>query len=171
MIGIDVYIDSYTKIKNIDKAIIGNHVGIDCFTYISSQLEIGDYVHISSNVSVIGGLQSKLIMEDFTSISAGCRIICCSDNFNESLLNPLVPIKYRQILGSFVKFERFSAIGTNCIVKWDVTLAEGSIVGMGGVLINNTIPWGIYIGNPARLIGYRNKENILDNAKKLGYDY
>jgi galactoside O-acetyltransferase len=48
-------------------------------------------------------------------------------------------------------------------------MAEGSVLGAGAVLTKDTEPWMVYTGIPAKPIKMRNKELILENARKLGY--
>ena len=170
-IGIDLFVDSTSVIKRPHLIEIGNHVAIDVGVYISTMANIGDYVHIAPYSCVIGGEDSKLIMEDFSGISAGCKILCGSDDYTKGLMNPQVPIELRNTKISFVKFERFSCVGVNCVVMPGVTLAEGSVVGSNSVLTKDTEPWTIYVGSPAKPIKMRDKKIILENAKKLGYEF
>jgi hypothetical protein len=43
--------------------------------YISTEATIGNYAHIAPYTVIIGGIMSKLVMEDFSGIAAGCKII------------------------------------------------------------------------------------------------
>jgi galactoside O-acetyltransferase len=70
-----------------------------------------------------------------------------------------------------VKFERFAGCGVNCSIMPGVTLAEGSILGANSLLTKDTEPWTIYVGSPAKPIKMREKETIINNAKKLGYEF
>jgi galactoside O-acetyltransferase len=77
---------------------IGSYSQIDDFVFINAGFgsSIGKFVHISSFVSVIGG--GQFIIEDFSSLSAGCRIITGSDDFKGPYLsNPTVPAKYKNV--------------------------------------------------------------------------
>lgn len=168
--GIDLFIANTAIIKHPSDIILGNHVAIDHYVYLSTSAEIGDYVHIAPSVSIIGGKDSVLQMGEFSGIAANCTIVCGSDDFTKGMLNPQVPIKYRQPKLGFVTFEPFSCVGVNCTVMPNVTLAEGSVVGAGSVVTKNTEPWGIYIGSPAKLVGYREYDVILKGARELGYE-
>jgi dTDP-4-amino-4,6-dideoxy-D-glucose acyltransferase len=154
-----------------DYCITGSHVSIDKWVYCSVRLEIyGNYVHIAPFSSIIGGTLGKCIMGHFTGISAGGRIICASDDFVNSLLCPIVPIKYRSVKGGIITLKDFSLVGTNAVVMPNITMAEGSVLGAGAVLTHDTEPWTVYVGIPARPVKtLRNKKLILDNARKLGW--
>lgn len=168
--GDDVYIDSTSRIKNPKSVSLGNHVAIDMGVYISTSAEIGDYVHIAPYTCVIGGVDSFLKMGAFSGISAGSKILCGSDDFTEGLMNPQVPIEYRSPKITTVTFEPFSCVGVNCVVMPGVTLGEGSVVGANSVVTSDTMPWTVYVGSPARPVKRRNKERIIENANKLGYE-
>jgi galactoside O-acetyltransferase len=133
---------------------------------------MGDYIHISPFVVVIGGEKSKLILEDFTFIASGTKVVCGSEDYTGGgLIGPTIPEEYRKINYNMVKFERFAGCGVNCSIMPGVTLAEGSILGANSLLTKDTEPWTIYVGSPAKPIKMREKETIINNAKKLGYEF
>jgi acetyltransferase-like isoleucine patch superfamily enzyme len=66
--------------------------------------------------------------------------------------------------------EDFSGIAVNSVVMPGIIMARGSILGVNSFLKENTEPWGIYVGNPATLMGFRDKDKILESAHKLGYE-
>lgn len=170
-VGDDLYIDSTARVKYPENSTIGDHVAIDFCVYASTSMEIGDYVHIAPHTSIIGGSDSKLIMKDFSGISSGSKILCGSDDFTKGMMNPQVPLEYRSPKVTTVTFEEFSCVGVNCVVMPGVTLREGSVVGSGSVLTKDTEPWTIYVGSPAKPVGKRDKNIIINNAKKLGYEF
>lgn len=53
-------------------------------------------------------------------------------------------------------------IGANVIVLAGVKLAVGSVVGAGSVLTRDTQPYGVYVGNPARLIRHRFEPDVCE---------
>ncbi|KKL62748.1 hypothetical protein LCGC14_2182080 [marine sediment metagenome] len=109
-------------------------------------------------------------MADFTNIGAGSKIVVVSDDFTMGMINPIVPLKYRQLIGGVIKMERFATIGVNSTVLPGAWMAEGSILGANSLLTKSTEPWTIYAGSPAKPIGIRQKKWILESAKELGYD-
>lgn len=48
-------------------------------------------------------------------------------------------------------------IGANSVIMPGVTIGEGAVVGAGSLVNRNLKPWGIYHGNPVKLIGTREK--------------
>ena len=170
-IGEDVRVDDSAQIVRPELIELGNHISIDMCVYFSTSAIIGDYIHIAPQVSIIGGADAILIMEDFSAIATGTRIICASDDFREGFLNPFIPREYRNVINKPVIFKKYSATGVNSVVMPGVTLAEGSVLGANSVLTEDTEPWGIYVGSPAKKIKrIRKSELIFKGVKELGYE-
>lgn len=171
-LGNDVFISSRAIIKNPNLCEIGSHVAIDNEVTISTLLIIGDYVHIAPDVTVIGGINSKLVLDNFSFIAAGTKIVCGSEDYTGGgLVGPTIPKEYRVINYSTVTFQKFAGCGVNCSIMPGVTLAEGSILGANSLLTKDTEPWTIYVGSPAKPVKKRKKDIIIKNAKKLGYEF
>jgi acetyltransferase-like isoleucine patch superfamily enzyme len=152
----DVYIkdDSYT---------IGSNNAIDKGFYCTTRLQIGSYVHISPYVTSIGGLTTTLEIHGVNNIMAGARLICGSDRFDGSgLFGAMIPddLKGRQVMAPVV-LEKFSNVGTNAVVLPGSILREGVLLGAGSLLMGDTVPWGVYKGNPAKLV------KIIDATESL----
>jgi len=107
-IGDDVRINEFAHIVRPELVEVGNHIAIDMWTYISTQLVLGDYIHIAPSVSIIGGAAASLVMEDFTNIGSGSRIVCASDDFLQGLISPVVPVEHRTVINKPIVFKRFS---------------------------------------------------------------
>lgn len=171
-VGKDVFISANVEIKRPHLASIGNHVAIDTGFYATTRVEIEDHVHIAPYVNVIGGETGLLKMGNFTNIAVGGKIICGSDEFlGEGLIStPGIPEEFRDNLKiQPIIFEDFANVGANVVILPGITLGEGSVVGACSLLTNDTEPWTIYIGTPAKPIKVRSKEKMLSYAKQLGY--
>lgn len=166
-VGSDVRINKLCVISRPELVEMGSHIAIDMWTYISTQLIMGDYIHIAPSVSIIGGAPARLTMGNFTNIGSGGRIVCATDDFSQGLISPVVPIEHRTVINKPIIFEDFATLGVNCTVLPGVTLREGTIVGANSVVTKDTEPWMIYAGSPARPIKIREKERILESANKL----
>lgn len=169
--GNDVFISATAEIRRPHLVSVGHHVAIDSGVYITTQVAIGDYVHISPYVTVIGGAKSKLIVDHFSTIAAGSRIIAGSDKFlGDGLTSVTVPDEYRDTVEySTIHIHRFAGIGTNAVIMPGITIAEGSVVGACALVTQDTEPWTIYMGIPAKAVKFRNRDKMLEYAKKLGY--
>lgn len=170
--GQDVVIDPMTRFTRPELVTLGNHVAIDWGFYCTTALTIGDYVHVSPHVAVIGGGHGSLTIENFCFVSVGAKIICASEQFwGEGLIGPVIPQAYKDvILGGPVVMENFSGVCANSVVMPGVHMAQGSILGANSLLKHNTEPWTIYAGSPARPIKSRRMDKMKQYAKELGYE-
>ena len=170
-VGEDVFISAQVEIRRPNLVSIGNHVAIDSGLYLTCQAEIGDYIHIGPGVIIIGGPKGLLQMGHFTNIALGSKILCASDEFlGDSLITtPGIPLEYAKVIIKPIIFERFANVCANVVILPGVTLGEGSVVGACSLVTKDTEPWTIYVGIPARPLKMRQKEKMLEYAKKLGY--
>jgi len=169
--GIDVYISERVEIKRPKLVNIGSHISIDSGFYMTTGAQLGDYIHIGPNVSVIGGPTGMLTMGNFTNIAVGSRMICGTDQFlGEGFSFPVLPEKYRDtVIISPIHIQNFAGIGANVTIMPGVTIAEGSVIGANSLVTKSTEPWTIYYGSPAKPIKARPSEKMLALAKELGY--
>jgi len=156
----------YTKIIGIENIDFGKYVIIDDFVliYAKEQISIGNHVHIASFTSISGG--GELVMEDFSAISSGCRVITGTDDFKDGGFgNSTVSDAFRNIATGKIHIGKFAIIGGNSVLLPGITIEEGASVGAGSVVTKDLEPWGIYVGN--NRIGWRNKEEVLKNYEKF----
>lgn len=173
IVGNDVFISKSAEITRPELCQVGCHVAIDSFFYCTTKLTLGDYIHISSHVAVIGGSAAELQVEDFCFLSVGSKYICGSETFHGGgLVGPLIPDQYKdeQHIAPII-LKRFSGALTNSVIMPGVIMAEGSILGANSMLKASTEPWTVYVGNPAKPIRLRNREKAYEYAANLGYRY
>ena len=156
----------FTRIIGREHITFGSNIIIDDFVFIYAKAptRIGNYVHIATFSSIMGG--GTLEMDDFSGLSAGVRIVTGSDDFQGwGFGNPTVPEKYRNVKRGHVRIGRFSIVGTNAVILPDVTLGEGTAVAAGSVVTKDLQPWGVYVGN--RRVAERDREGILRNYEQF----
>ena len=57
-----------------------------------------------------------------------------------------------------VRIEDDVWIGARAIILAGITIGKGAIIGAGAVVTKDVSPYAICVGNPARVIKYRNDE-------------
>lgn len=156
----------FTKIIGLENISFGHDIIIDDFVllYATAPMKIGNYVHIASFSSITGG--AEFIMEDFSGISQGCRILMGSEDFVESGFgNPTVPEQYRNVTRKPVYIGKFAVIGANSVIFPGVVIGEGATVAANTVVTRDLDPWTVYAGN--RRISRRNREAVLENYQRF----
>ena len=133
-IGEDCIIHPICSISHKEKLIIKNNVQIHGNTFLHCQ----GGLHIGNNVG----------------IGIGCIIVTADHIFKDSIAVPYGP----SMLVKPVYINDNVWIGANVCILPGVEIGEGAIVGMGSVVTNDVRPCTIVMGNPAKLIGYRNKQ-------------
>jgi galactoside O-acetyltransferase len=147
---------------------VGEHSQIDDFAFVNAgkMCTIGRFVHIASFVSIIGG--GEFTIDDFAGLSAGCRVITGTDDYQGPFLtNPTVPQEFTNYQISHVTIEEHAIVGTNAVIFPGVTIGEGAAVGACAVIRRDLPPWGIYAGDPLRKIGERDRVAILEKKRLL----
>lgn len=131
---------------------------IDDFTFIygGKGIIIGRNVHIAPFVSITGG--GELILGDYSVLACGARILTGTDTYHGGKrMNSTLPSEERNIVRGKIIIEKDAFVGTNAVIHPNVTIGEGSIIGSNSLVLKDTIPWTINVGNPCRVIGYRPK--------------
>ena len=128
----------FTKIIGLENISFGKNILIDdyVFIYAKDEMKIGNYVHIACFASITGG--SEFILEDFSAISQGCRILTGSDDFKDwGFGNSTIPEEYRNTKRAPVHIGKFCIIGANSVILPGVTIGEGAMVGACSVVTRN----------------------------------
>lgn len=170
-LGRNVKISDKASIYNPELMEVGDNSRIDDFCVISGQIKIGNFNHITPMCLIAGG-QPGIVFEDFCTVAYGVKIFSQSDDYSgETLVNSLIPKKYKNEKFESVRLGRHVIVGAGSIVMPGVHLAEGCSVGAMTLMNKSTQPWGIYAGCPARRIKERKKDMLALEKKFLAEIY
>jgi acetyltransferase-like isoleucine patch superfamily enzyme len=151
---------------------VGEGSVIDDFSYFSTRVRVGACCHIASCCTVAGGEARLFQLGDFSSVSAGARIWCASDDFARGLVAlapPGVPDVREHVIAGDVLFERYTAVGANAVVMPDNHVPEGTVIGALSFVPPRFAfrPWSVYAGAPIRLLRPRERDAVLRQADRL----
>ena len=171
--GKDSIIGRTVRIRHPDLFSIGMNSIIDDFTYVSSQLQVGNFTHVGAGAHIIGGKKAKVFIGDFVNIAPGVSMAAGqNDYYGGDLVGPAIPKGYggEPILEP-VEIGDHCLLGFNVSVLAGVKLPEGVAVGAYSLLKPMAYkPWTVYAGVPAREVGTRNGVMIKQQAMKLMKD-
>ncbi len=129
-------------------------IGSSCIigekTYVAYDVRIGDFCKLNANVYVCAGVT----IDDSVMLSA--HVVFTNDRFPRAFhihaggLASSDPNE--ETLSTRVK--RGVTVGAGAVIGPGLTLAEFAMVGMGSVVTHDVPPFGLVVGNPARLVGY-----------------
>ncbi|SFT33533.1 transferase hexapeptide (six repeat-containing protein) [Lachnospiraceae bacterium XBD2001] len=130
-----------------------SYCGFNC---LIANCEIGKFCSIADNVS-IGDFSHPV---DWVSTSPAFY------KGRDSIPKDLAVLKYdfsskKTIIGNDVW------IGKSVLIKGGVRIGDGVVVGMGSIVTHDLEAYGIYAGNPARLIRKRFSDETIGELMKL----
>ena len=163
-IGENVKIAKNCTISGISNISIGDNVIIDAFCSIittgEGQLQIGSFIHIGAFCHLLAN--DGIEIKDFSGLSQGVKIYSKSDDYSgNSLTNPTIPSKYKQIKRGKVIINEHVIIGANSVILPNVAIGEGTSVGALSLVASNLDSWTIYFGNPLKRLTKRSKALLI----------
>lgn len=160
------------RVRYPDVFEVGDWSVVDDYCYFSTQVSIGRCSHIASNCTVGGGRAHRFRLGDLSSLSAGVRIWCASDDFARDIVT-VIPAgmtdpKEHLIAGDVV-FGDHTAVGANSVVMPDNAIPDGAVIGALSFVPPRFPfePWSIYAGIPVRKVGERDRSAVLAQARRL----
>ena len=152
-IGKNTYIWHWSHICS--DANIGNDCTIGQNVYVAKNVLIGNNCKIQNNVSLYEGV----ILED--------NIFCGPSVVFTNVINPRTIVnrknEFKQTL-----IKTGSSLGANCTILPGIKLEKFSFIGAGAVVTKNTKAYGLYVGNPAKQVGWISREGYKLNLPMEG---
>lgn len=162
-VGDDVRIHPSCVLVGCGRMSIGSHVRIDpfCIITIGTRLTIGDHVHVAGHATLAGA--GAIALGDHANVSHGAKLLSSSDLFAAGgIAGPLIPDAYRRVDHAAVTVGRHAIVGAGAVLLPGALLAEGAALGALSMLKRETQPWTVNAGVPARAVGRRDREGVLD---------
>lgn len=131
---------------------IGSNSVIRRYAFLSclgGDIDIGESCSVQcfSALYGLGGLK----VGDWTRIAPHSLIIPANHRFE----NPDIEIKKQGLSKKGVLIGRDVWIGTNCSILDGVSIGDGAVIGAGSVVTKSIPSMAVVVGNPARVIKYR----------------
>lgn len=167
-------VSPHIRVRHPDHFTVGEHSIVDDYSYFSTRVTIGVCSHVASGCTVGGGAAHLFSLGDFSSVSAGVRIWCASNDFVNDVVAILPPgleaeaVECTPITGD-VTFSSCTGIGANSVVMPGNTIPEGTVIGATSFVPSRFPfePWGVYAGTPVRRVADRNQPRVLRQVERI----
>ncbi len=149
-LGLNVDVWRNTHVRS--GAVIGSNVKIGENVYIGSNLKIGDNTKIQNGALIY----EASMIEDQVFIGPA---VCFTNDKNPRSTNSQGQLKANidwTLAG--VKVRTGASIGAGVICIAPLEIGRWSMIGSGSVVTQDVCAYGLYVGNPAKKIGWVNRE-------------
>lgn len=148
---------------------IGSKVNIESNVKITHHTILGNDILIGANVEFRGAQNSKICINDGTTINRNTLIIgqvtigkncsiapnCVIAGSNHIFKEVHLPINKQGLSFKGITIEDNVWIGAGVIVVDGVTIGEGCVIGAASVITKNIPPYSVVVGNPYKIIRQR----------------
>ncbi len=140
------FIEATARLSHVENVELGGsvYIGINCELYAEGGIAIGAY----------------------TKLGEGCLILSTGHNYKS---RSRIPYDHVGLLRR-VQIGKNVWIGCRCTILGGVKIDDGAIVGAGSVVTKSVPKYAIVAGNPARIVGWRDKGNY-DALERAGMNY
>lgn len=155
---------------------LGNFEAEKSKKILDGNVEVGRWTIVGKNSRVYTWTENeKVIIGKFCSIAPEVIIFGGGEhghrerisNFHfRATISKISPNPDTQTRG-IVKIGNDVWIGTRALIMSGVEIGDGSVIGMGAVVNKNIPPYAIVVGNPARIVDYRFKPEIIEKLIKI----
>jgi acetyltransferase-like isoleucine patch superfamily enzyme len=136
---------------------LANNVKVRDFAFIfaGEGVKIGEYTDIQPHTIIWGGGETVIGAR----VSTGPGTVFLSATYSHApglkMVDGMEEGKTKTLGGKLVVGDDVY-IGARCVIM-PVTIGEGCVIGAGTFINKDCEPWGIYVGNPARKVGIRER--------------
>jgi len=155
--GVGVKLYPLCKMIHPQNAKLDDHCQIMDFAFIDAgkSLIIGKYSTVTWHCLIEGG--ANTVIGDRVFIGPGSKVLTSTYELDGYYAIEHIPEEARATRYGDITINNDAYIGANSVVLPGVTIGEGAVVGACSLVNRNLKPWGIYYGNPVKLIGMREK--------------
>jgi galactoside O-acetyltransferase len=124
---------------------------------------LGNHIHIGCYTSLIG--REKISLGDYSGVSSRVAVYSSNDDYSgEFMTGPTVSEEFTHVYHRPVTINRHCVVGAGSVILPGVTLGEGCVVGAMALVNKDCVPFGVYIGVPAKKLKMRS-QHLLEVEK------
>ena len=154
LIGEDTKVWHFSHI--MPRSVIGSHCIIGQNVFIGEDVVVGNFVKIQNNVSLYKGI----VCRDYVFLGPSCVFT--------NVLNPRSAIERKHEFRPTL-IEEGATIGANATIICGHTIGHYALIGAGAVITKDILPYSLWVGNPARQIGWVSEHGCKLLFNEEGY--
>jgi acetyltransferase-like isoleucine patch superfamily enzyme len=160
------------RVRHPESFAVGDHSVVDDFCYFSTKVRVGRFSHVANGCSIAGGAARSFVLGDYSSLSAGVKVWCTSDDFVRSLIfippPGLEDVKESLIVGD-VTLGDCTGVGANSVIMPGNVIPEGTVIGALSFVPPSFPfePWTVYAGAPIRRVRARDRDSVMRQVRRL----
>lgn len=125
------------------------------------KIHIGDHVHIGSGAMLDGA--GGISINEGSILAPDVKIYSRTHNFDHDLQS----LPFDNVVWTApVNVGRYVWIGTGVIILPGVNVGEGAVIGAGAVVAKDVPACAVVVGNPARVIKFRDSSRFQELARE-----
>lgn len=154
-IGSNVIIGENVVVSHISELSLDDFAYLDRGVNIMCKASVGKRCHLAVGCFISGG--GELIVEDYASLGMRNVVLTSTDSPTKGHRGsgPVAPLSERRVVSRKTIFRKDSFTGPLTLVFPGAVMKAGSVLAGGSVLRRSTKEWGVYLGNPAKQVSWR----------------
>jgi sugar O-acyltransferase (sialic acid O-acetyltransferase NeuD family) len=130
-------------------------------SYVSPKAFIGEGAKIGQNCFIL----ENVAIQRGAKICDNVTIWTGSSIAHQTVVGANCFIASQVAISGFCNIGEFCFLGANSCTIDRINIAEDTIIGAGAVVVSDTEPGKIYVGNPAKQLPDKNAESFIDDLK------
>lgn len=154
-IGSNVLIGQNVLVSHISELSLDDFAYLDRDVNIMCKASVGKRCHLAVGCFISGG--GELIVEDYASLGMRSVVLTSTDSPAKGHRGsgPMAPLSERRVVSRKTIFRKDAFTGPLTLVFPGAVMKAGSVLAGGSVLRRSTKEWGVYLGNPAKQVSWR----------------
>ena len=154
-IGTNVIIGENVVVSHISELSLDDFAYLDRGVNIMCKASVGKRCHLAVGCFISGG--GELIVEDYASLGMRSVVLTSTDSPTKGHRGsgPMAPLSERRVVSRKTIFRKDAFTGPLTLVFPGAEMKAGSVLAGGSVLRRSTKEWGVYLGNPAKQVSWR----------------
>ena len=142
--------------------------------FLNGTIKTGNFTSLwGPNLDIISNEKAQIHIGNYCSIARNVTIQSFNHNFKKATSYFIGQNFFKEqwdnevVSKGTIKIQNDVWIGTHCVVLGGVTINNGAVVAANSVVLSDVPAYSIVAGSPAKVIGYRFSDDIIEKFQKV----